>query len=293
MVKKIAHSTVLRQKIAELKREKSILDKESSAGYRQIDEVYRLEHRKNIEADRVCRKKRLEAKKRFDKQINRINKQRIDAALQAEKQLKQQLRLNQVARQESISPIWKVVNAANLKIRGCNSRLETAKRELASLEIAAALKKVKADIKSGNLRELSAQTALPLNEALLVFKFVDVCEAGTIPSQRNGFNGCRAKKLGRAVIALKIPVDAKRVKAEFSSDHKCRASKAEVLGVIKTNVRWNKKLTLFSWWRPTFQYIIGKEVKPDHFDGDKDIECSNGIHFYPTALQALKAGGMM
>lgn len=271
MVKKIARSVVLRQKIAELKREKSVFDKEASASHREINEAFRLEHQKNNEAKEL----------------------RLAEIREVEKQLKQRFRLNQIARQESISSIWKVLNATNRKIRGCNSRLETVKRELASLEIAAALKKVKVDIKSGNLRELSARTALPLNEALLVFKFVDVCVAGTRPDERTGLNGCSAKKLGRAVIALKIPVDAKRVKAEFSSDHKCRASKAEVLGVIKANVHWNAKFTLFSWWSPTFQYIIGKEVKPDLFDGNKNIECSNGIHFYPTALQALKAGGML
>ena len=85
------------------------------------------------------------------------------------------------------------------------------------------------------------------------------------------------KKLENGSIAkLVIPHDAKRLNA--CSSRKCRASKVvvcEIFGEPGFDKHTGK----------TF-YEAGKEVVPDSFDEDRREECSNGIHFFITRIEA-------
>ena len=86
------------------------------------------------------------------------------------------------------------------------------------------------------------------------------------------------KKLKGGVIArLVIPHDAKRMNA--MSSRKCRASKVivhELFGADKAYDSHTGKLL----------YKTGMEVFPDSFDDDVREECSNGIHFFITRIEA-------
>ena len=78
------------------------------------------------------------------------------------------------------------------------------------------------------------------------------------------------------IVKLRIPEDAKR---SHAFGRKCRAEFADVLEVIGAEVG-------ISQHDGKTQYIAGKRVKPDSFCEKWQNECSNGIHFYITRLEA-------
>jgi hypothetical protein len=81
------------------------------------------------------------------------------------------------------------------------------------------------------------------------------------------------KKLqGDTICKLKIPVEAKRIGGLLG--RKCRAEFAIVLegegeGLHNGHV-----------------YKVGEKVVPDKFDPNPLVECSHGIHFYITKMEA-------
>jgi hypothetical protein len=81
------------------------------------------------------------------------------------------------------------------------------------------------------------------------------------------------KKLQGGVIAtLRIPADAKRVNAY--SSRKCRAEFAYVIaGEGKAQYDGTP-------------YVLGRLIRPDSYDPDPRVECSNGIHFFITREEA-------
>ncbi len=82
------------------------------------------------------------------------------------------------------------------------------------------------------------------------------------------------KKLNGGVICkLKIPAAAKRVGGLIG--RKCRASFAIVISGEGE-----------SQHNSDFKYTKGKRVKPDKFDPNPLVECSNGIHFFITEQEA-------
>ena len=82
------------------------------------------------------------------------------------------------------------------------------------------------------------------------------------------------KKLKNGVIAkLVIPDDAKRLNSYGS--RKCRAEKAFVLEGSGRSSHNN-----------SFAYAPEMWVIPDSFDDDRRVECSNGIHFFLTRIEA-------
>ncbi len=86
------------------------------------------------------------------------------------------------------------------------------------------------------------------------------------------------KKLQNNLIArLVIPHDAQRLNAYGS--RKCRASKVFVHEIFGGESGLDKHTgkTL---------YEVGKEVLPDSFNDDRQVECSNGIHFFMTREEA-------
>ena len=78
------------------------------------------------------------------------------------------------------------------------------------------------------------------------------------------------------IVKLSIPEDAKR---SHSTGRKCRASKVIVLEVI--GAVFGESIT-----KDGFEYRVGCVVVPDSFDDNRWDECSNGIHFFLTKIEA-------
>ena len=93
------------------------------------------------------------------------------------------------------------------------------------------------------------------------------------------------KKVGRYLVKLEIPEDAKRSSA---TTNKCRCDKAKVLDIICTSDDYQlnlQEITNFNYARTT--YKVGEMVYPDSFDEDRWKECSHGIHFFINKQDAL------
>ena len=93
------------------------------------------------------------------------------------------------------------------------------------------------------------------------------------------------KKVGRYLVKLEIPEDAKRSSA---ATNKCRCDKAKVLDIIcisdehPLNLR---EITNFNYAETT--YKVGEMVFPDSFDENRWNECSHGIHFFINKDEAI------
>ena len=93
------------------------------------------------------------------------------------------------------------------------------------------------------------------------------------------------KKVGRYLVKLEIPEDAKRSSA---TTNKCRCDKAKVLDIIcmsddhPLNLQ---EITTFNYTKTT--YKVGEMVYPDSFDEDRWNECSHGIHFFINKQDAI------
>jgi len=87
-----------------------------------------------------------------------------------------------------------------------------------------------------------------------------------------GWKKCR----GDVIVKLKIPVEAKRSSA---FGRKCRAEYADVLEVsgAEFGIGQHDGKT---------KYVVGERVIPDKWDDNWQEECSHGIHFYITRLEA-------
>ncbi|HET8686573.1 MAG TPA: DUF5758 domain-containing protein, partial [Methanosarcina sp.] len=86
------------------------------------------------------------------------------------------------------------------------------------------------------------------------------------------------KKLKNGIIArLVIPNDAERMNAMGS--RKCRASKAFVHEIFGAEAEYDQHTGMLL-------YTQGQEVIPDKFDPDIRVECSHGIHFFLTRIEA-------
>ena len=82
------------------------------------------------------------------------------------------------------------------------------------------------------------------------------------------------KKLSGGVIAkLLIPSAAKRTSTLVG--RKCRAEWVEVI----SGCGWDKH-------SGKTEYVAGKTVYPDKYDGDIRVECTHGIHFFMTRKEA-------
>jgi hypothetical protein len=77
-------------------------------------------------------------------------------------------------------------------------------------------------------------------------------------------------------VKLKIPAKAKRSNA---TGRKCRAEYVKVLDVIGGTVG-------ISQHDENTKYVVGKTVKCNTWDDNRWNECSGGIHFFLTKLEA-------
>ena len=91
------------------------------------------------------------------------------------------------------------------------------------------------------------------------------------------------KSLDGGIAKLEIPADAKRLGGVVG--RKCRAEFANVLAIFDRTGNETTG-TLPSKHDGRFLYAVGQTVKPDSFDPDAMIECSNGIHFFMTRIEA-------
>ena len=93
------------------------------------------------------------------------------------------------------------------------------------------------------------------------------------------------KKVGRYLVKLEIPEDAKRSSA---TTNKCRCDKAKVLDIICTSDDHPlnlQEITNFNYTKTT--YKVGEMVYPDSFDENRWEECSHGIHFFIDKQDAI------
>lgn len=87
------------------------------------------------------------------------------------------------------------------------------------------------------------------------------------------------------IVKLRIPQDAQR---SNSSGRKCRASKARVMALQDIeghNLPQGAKA--YSTHDPTFVYKVGETVEARHFNTNRWVECTTGIHFFITRTEAV------
>jgi hypothetical protein len=86
------------------------------------------------------------------------------------------------------------------------------------------------------------------------------------------------KKVKGHLVKLLIPLDAKRIHAIGS--RKCRAEFAKVLEISGETEILNTE------YQPHTLYKVGEIVRPDSFDPDVLVECSHGINFFISKIEA-------
>ena len=89
-----------------------------------------------------------------------------------------------------------------------------------------------------------------------------------------GWKACRDGVL----VKLKVPAEAKR---SHAFGRKCRAEFVDVLEVFNG-------VEGVSDWNPEVTYRAGQRVHCDSFDEDWTLECTGGIHFFITRIEAEK-----
>ena len=118
-----------------------------------------------------------------------------------------------------------------------------------------------ADLRGANLRDVK-------NAALALARTSIVPESGTF----DGWKLCRSGVL----VHLRIPADAARSNA---TGRKCRAAYVDVLEVIGGD----EGVSLYDG---ITCYRAGERITCQAWDPDRLNECSGGIHFYLTRIEA-------
>ena len=91
------------------------------------------------------------------------------------------------------------------------------------------------------------------------------------------------KKINNCLIKMLIPEQAKRVNA--LSSRKCRAEFVDILEIINITTK-EKVLTVTGGHDSKFVYTVNDRVFPDSYNDDCMTECTNGIHFFITKIEA-------
>ena len=90
------------------------------------------------------------------------------------------------------------------------------------------------------------------------------------------------KKCNEGIVKLLIPAKAKRSNA---TGRKCRAEYAKDIAHFTFDGKSTKK-NFTSSHNSRFIYKVGSIIKPDKWDDNHLNECSGGIHFFITRLEA-------
>ena len=134
----------------------------------------------------------------------------------------------------------------------------------------------RADLSYANLRDANLSRAI-LNGAIKDAK--TILPHYRIAPEVGSF--IAFKKLRNNIVAtLEIPAEAKRTSSLIG--RKCRAEFAKVVALSSNAVVGYAK----HWPSGVFPYHVGEIVRPDSFDDDIRLECTNGIHFFMTRREA-------
>ena len=129
-----------------------------------------------------------------------------------------------------------------------------------------------ADLYGANLRGANLRGAKNADYAIALTRILP--EGDII-----GYKRCRDGK----IVKLLIPKEAKR---SHAFERKCRAEFAEVLEISKGT---RQLKTAISNYDSSFKFRVGETVRPTTpYDDDWMNECSTGIHFFITKLEAEK-----
>ena len=125
-----------------------------------------------------------------------------------------------------------------------------------------------ADFEDANLKGADFENAnLP--------HFFIIPEIGIFIAWKKGRDGC--------IIKLQIPAAAKR--NSCLTGRECRAEYAKTIAIYDANGKHIKKCKC--WNRDyDFEYVVGQTAKPDKYNPDIRIECTDGIHFFITKKEA-------
>ena len=93
------------------------------------------------------------------------------------------------------------------------------------------------------------------------------------------------KKVGDAIIKLRIPSESKRSSA---TTRKCRCEFAEVLALQNLDGTTYKDDKVVNNDYVETIYKVGEIVRPDSWDDYRWNECSHGIHFFITRDEAVR-----
>jgi len=111
----------------------------------------------------------------------------------------------------------------------------------------------------------------------------DLSEAAALPA----YQICEGvlsvwKKASRCVVNLEIPAEAKRTASLVS--RKCRAEYAKVAAIF--DAEGDPVNSVSGDYDEEIIYTVGEIVRPDSYNDDPRIECTNGIHFFRTRKEA-------
>lgn len=128
-----------------------------------------------------------------------------------------------------------------------------------------------ADLSGADLREANLSGANLTNARLPDFLIVqpDIKMLGYKKGSKN------------EIITLEIPKKAKRTNSLIG--RKCRAEFAKVIKIEKDG---KKVKTAISQHDRNVTYKVGEIIKPDSYDDDIRVDCTNGIHFFITRQEA-------
>jgi len=89
------------------------------------------------------------------------------------------------------------------------------------------------------------------------------------------------------IVTLKIPEDARRTSAVGSI--KCRCDKAEVMAIEQIDGKEDEEpvTEVCSLRDLRFKYRLCETVTEPNYDGNRSVECSRGIHFFMSKLDAI------
>ena len=92
------------------------------------------------------------------------------------------------------------------------------------------------------------------------------------------------KVRGGFVLELEIPADAERTSSLVG--RKCRASRALVISAFLPGGEVSARDEFDSLHDWEFTYRVGGVAEEPRYDGDIRVECTQGIHFFMTHLEA-------
>ncbi|MBB3411262.1 hypothetical protein FHT87_005215 [Rhizobium sp. BK316] len=132
-----------------------------------------------------------------------------------------------------------------------------------------------ADLRYADLRsaDLSSANLSSAKNAELAIAMTRILPEGSLIGWKKCMDG--------VIVKLRIPEEAKR---SHAFGRKCRAEYADVIEVIggEFGISLHDRKT---------KYVAGQRITPDKFDEDWAEECSNGIHFFVTRLEAENYSG--